>query len=219
VPEDYKTWMWPAAELEKKRKGPKKILLLLLLLLLIAAAAFGAWYFFVRDDDESASTSGSGGAKVAATTPLAGFVGNIDGLLQISARDRAKIKRAIIGAERNCRVQPAQAANDVSAVTTSRRSVLKKVQALKPPDASSTRVVNLFKRSLTSSIAANAGYSKWLADLQRSPGGCRNPAANPSYQAAQRINAQTQTAKKAFVNAYNPLAKQFGKRTWTSLQI
>jgi hypothetical protein len=212
VPADYKTWMWPAAEIEKKSKAPK-IIFLLLLLLVLAAAAGAAWYFLVRED-EQASTPAQ-----PAATPLAAFVGNIDGLLRISARDRTKIKRAIVGVERNCRVPPDQAAGDVSEVTQSRRAVLRRVRALEPPNAASKRVVELFQRSLTLSISANAGYSRWLADLQRSPAACRTPAANPSYQAAQGVNARTQTAKRAFVDAYNPLASRFGKRAWTSLQI
>jgi hypothetical protein len=216
VPPDYKTWMWPAAELEKKSKKPK-ILLLLLLLLLLAAAAFGAWYFFLRDDDEAASTTAA--KTTAAATPLAGFVGDIDGLLKISARDRVKIKRAIIGVERNCRIAPDAAAGDVNEVTASRRQVLQKVRALKPPDAAARRVVGRFERSLTLSISANGGYSRWLADLRRSPAACNRPTANANYRAAQGINARTQTAKKAFVNAYNPLARRVGKQTWTSLQI
>jgi len=217
VPPEYKTWMWPTAEVQKKSKAPKILLSLLLLLLLLGLAAAGAWYFFVRDDD--AEPGATQGGKPAAATPLAGFVGDLDGLLRISARDRAKIKRAIVGVERNCRVQPAQAATDVSAVTASRRTVLKRARALDPPTAASRRVVDLFEQSLTLSLSANAGYSKWLADLERTPAGCRNPAANPSYRSAQAINARTQTAKKSFVEAYNPLARRFDRRTWTSLQI
>jgi hypothetical protein len=219
VPAGYQTWMWPAAEIEKKSKAPKVILALLILLLLLAAAAVGAWYFFVRDDDETAAKPAAKTTPAAAATPLEKFVVGLDGLLRVSARDRAQIKRAIVGVERNCRVAPDQAATDVSAVTASRRSVLKKARALDPPNAASRRVVDLFERSLTLSLSANAGYSKWLGDLQRSPGGCENPTANANYRSAQAINARTQTAKRNFVNAYNPLARRFDRRTWTSLQI
>ena len=106
--------MWPAAEVQKKSKLPR-LLLLLLLLVLLAAVAAGAWYFLVREDDEAAAPAR------AAQTPLAGFVADVDGLLRVSARDRTRIKRAIVGVERNCRVPPGRAATDVSAVTRAAR--------------------------------------------------------------------------------------------------
>ena len=88
------------------------------------------------------------------------------------------------------------------------------------PNAQTRRLVRSLDRSLALSIQAGTAYGRWLDDL--AGGGaaaCQNPTANEHWRAAQVINGRTQTAKQQFVRSYNPLARRFDRRTWTSLDI
>jgi hypothetical protein len=206
APQPVETWHWDAV---RQKSGRGKSVLVFLLLLLFAAAAAGAgWWFFVREDDSSAAAS----SAPAATTRS--FTRGLEPLLLRSARDRARISRAVTGVAA-CSLAPGPAGQQIGQTIAGRRAVLRQVRRVRPPNARILGVRRLLERSLSLSAAAGRDYALWIASFN---GACP-VRAGPEYAKAVATNRRAQAAKTAFARAYNPIARSVGARTWRSTQF
>jgi zinc-ribbon domain len=207
APQPAETWHWDAVGQEGGRG--KVVAVFLALVLLAAGGAAAAWYFLVRDD------GGTEPAKAAATqlTPRQ-FVGRLEPLLVRSASDRARISTAVT-AVAACTLDPGTAGAQVAQTVRGRRAVLRQVQRLRAPNAQTRRAAALLARSMSTSAAAGTNYGHWIAAAN---GACPK-RTGPDYAKALAANVQAQSAKTAFARTYNPIARRFGRRTWTAGQF
>jgi len=208
APQPAETWHWDAVGQEGGGRG-KVVAVFLALLLLAAGGAAAAWYFFVRDD------GGTEPARAAATrlTPRQ-FVGRLEPLLVRSASDRARISTAVT-AVAACTLDPGTAGAQVAQTVRGRRAVLRQVRRLRPPNAQTRRAAALLARSMSTSAAAGTSYGRWIAAAN---GACPK-RTGPDYASALAANVQAQSAKAAFARTYNPIARRFGRRTYTAGQF
>ena len=207
APQPVETWQWQKVG-EGGGKG-KAVFLLFLLLLFAGAGAAAGWWFFVREDEGTplAAAAASGG------TPKQ-FVTKLEPLIVRSARDRARVSRAItqIGA---CSIGAGPAAEQISATIRGRQTVLRQVKRVPRPTAQARNAARQLEGSLTLSAAAARDYALWIASFG---GGCPL-RAGPEYAKAQATNRRAQNAKRAFTRLYNPIARRVGGRTWKSTQF
>lgn len=230
VPEGYNTWAWPALEQEQKGKSWGKIVAIVLILLLLAAGAAAAvWYFVLREDEKkpakravatkpeknpTKTTKKAGGAP-----PLKAFVFDLDPLVKRSAADRVKIVAAVGGVQNGCATAPDEGAAQADAVRQDRSILLKEAGKLKPPNAQASSALAGFKAALTNSIAANKHYIAWMKSLKAGSGCPGSFGDNADFKAAEAASVKATAAKQSFVKAYNPLARKFGKQTWSPDKI
>jgi hypothetical protein len=209
APQPKETWQWQAVGEGGGGKG-KALLVVLLLVLLAAGGAAAGWWFFVRDDGSTAKAAApaSGNAQTRA------FVGRIQPLLVRSARDRARISRAISEVSA-CSIFGRPAAAQVRATIRGRQAVLRRLRGVPRPNAQAQNTARLLDRSLRLSAAAAADYVGWI---NTALGSCP-VTSGPEFRKAQATNARAQAAKRAFSRAYNPMARQVGNRTWTHTQF
>jgi hypothetical protein len=202
--------------------------LTLVVLLLLAAVAFAGWYFFIRDDSSAkpaakakakptptASTKSTSGA----TATERAFVVGIDKLVRESAADRSKIVAAVSATQNGCSMPLDKAAAQVNSVATSRTALLRQARSLPAPTPQAVQLKRLFVASLTNSIAANKAFAAWMTGLKGASPCPGSTAGNTHFAAAQSASARATAAKTAFVQAYNPVARRYGRRTWTEAQI
>jgi hypothetical protein len=206
APQPVETWQWDAVG---QRSGRGKGLLLLLLVLLVAGAAAGAgWWFLVREDD------GAAPARAAARITPRAFVARLEPLLARSARDRARISRAVTGVAA-CSLAPGPAATQIGRTIQGRSAVLRLVRRVPVASAPMRRARLLLEQSLARSAVAGRSYSLWIASFN---GACP-VRAGPEYAQAVATNGRAQAAKAAFAKAYNPISRGAGGRTWQPTQF
>jgi hypothetical protein len=229
APPGYETWMWPAAEQE--RKSPwRKILVFLALIVLLAAAGGVIWYTLIRDDSKSETPAAAKtpAAKkkpkpVVAPVKTAGgvkaFVLDLEPLLKASAANRVKIVAAVRGVSNGCSLAPAQGAAQAQAVEKNRAGLLKRLNALKPPNAQTAAIVASFRQALTASIDANRHYAKWMQSLNGASPCPGSPTSNDDFNAAEVASTKATAAKQALAKEYNPLAAKYGRQTFSADKI
>jgi DNA-binding SARP family transcriptional activator len=135
------------------------------------------------------------------------FVVKLENFLGQSSDGRAQVRRAINGALR-CRVSPAATETRLDSVTRNRQSLLDQLAALHvPPGREALRASDLLQRAIAASIAVDGVYRDWLREHPKCPHG------SPPHTLTT-ADARATALKKRFLLAFNPLATQFGKRTW-----
>jgi hypothetical protein len=206
APQPVETWQWDAVG-QKSGRG-KGLLALLVVLLLAGAATAAGWWFFVRDDDGPAPASAA-----PPITPRA-FVARLEPLLARSARDRARISRAVTGVAA-CSLGPGPAAAQIGQTIQGRNAVLRQVRNVPVAAGPMRRARLLLEQSLARSATAGRSYSLWIASFN---GACP-VRAGPEYARAIATNSRAQAAKAAFSQAYNPIARRAGGRTWQPTQF
>jgi DNA-binding SARP family transcriptional activator len=137
------------------------------------------------------------------------FVVKLENFLGQSRTGRGQVKQAINGAL-GCRVSPAATETRLDSVTRNRQSLLDQLAALHvPPGREALRASDLLQKAIAASIAVDGVYRDWLRAHPTCPHG-RPPAA------LSAADARATALKRQFLAAFNPLAKRFGKRTWTA---
>jgi hypothetical protein len=138
----------------------------------------------------------------------------LETVLTQMASGRATL-RDTLGRASRCSLSAQAAATRVAAVALSRRHALDLLVKLSTQNTPTAPIRALLVTALTHSIAADLHYRDWLA-RQRSR--CSKTTTADS-SAAQREDRAATTAKRAFLVAFNPLARQLHLRTWTADEI
>ena len=81
-----------------------------------------------------------------------------------------------------------------------------------PKTEQALRASDLLQKSIHASFTADGHYSDWLAGRKR----CGPPGKSPELTAAHAADAQATRTKRMFVDAFNPLAGRFHRRTWAA---
>jgi sugar lactone lactonase YvrE len=158
----------------------------------------------------AAPSAPSGGSSAATTTAAR----TIETVLTQMASGRATLRDALGRASR-CSMSPRAAATRVAAVAASRRHALARLARLSTPTTLTARIKSRLQVALSHSIAADQHYRDWLAHQQ---GRCAT-TRTADLSAAARADRAATTAKRAFLAAFNPLARKLHLRTWSADQI
>lgn len=143
---------------------------------------------------------------------LQSFVVKMENLISQS-NDGRKAVIAIVGSAAACKLPARQALLRLAAVEQNRQSLLDQVAALTVPAGRNPLLVTQrFQRAIQLSIASDFGYRAWLRGLAAP---CSPARAAATLRSVTR-DGRVAKAKAAFVAAFNPLARRFGRRTWTA---
>ena len=107
----------------------------------------------------------------------------------------------------------------VGSVADNRQSILDRLASLDAPNARTAQVESLLQSSMSHSIAADIHYRDWLNSVQNTSFDSCSLPQTTDFSLAQAEDRQASAAKQAFVSAFNPLAAQFGLRTWSESEI
>jgi sugar lactone lactonase YvrE len=152
--------------------------------------------------------SSSGTQKTVAT-----LANRIELFLSQMASGRTKLKLALARAL-SCSISARTAAVQVGEVAVSRQRILSLLSKLGAPTRQAAQIKTRLQIALTHSIAADIHYRDWLA-RQGTRCATMTPST-PDLAAAQREDVQATAAKRRFVAAFNPLARQLHLRTWSA---
>jgi hypothetical protein len=144
-------------------------------------------------------------------TNLAPFVVKIENFLRQSSDGRREAAVTIDAATR-CALPRRAAVARLDRVQRNRQSLLQQAAALSVPSGDEPlRASDLLQQAIQASISADWHYRDWL--LARKD--CATPGGS-DYRAARKADGQASLAKERFASVFNPLARRFGKRTWTA---
>jgi hypothetical protein len=156
-----------------------------------------------------------GGGSSASNRELATFVSRLENFLVQSSEGRREVS-ASIAAAFHCKLQPRAAAERLNRVQRNRQSLLQQIAALTvPDDQQAARASDLFQKAAQASIAADWHYRDWLLGRTR----CGPPDESPDIRAALAADRKATLAKRAFVAAFDPLARRVGQREWTAAEF
>ncbi len=187
----------PSAAVEAPAAPSRRWPLVALAAAAIAIAAVATVFAVTRD-------GGSG-----SDSTMRPFVHKLEGFLGQSALGRQQVVGAIHGATQ-CKLGRAAAVAEINRVERNRQSLLQAVAALNVPDENAAiRASDLLQQAIQASIATDEYYRDWLVDR----GSCV-PGARPGLKALLAADAEATRAKKQFVAAFNPLARDVHARVW-----
>ena len=193
---------------ESNRPGPNRRLRLILATLAALAVGLAA-VAVARTLD-----SGDGSATETPTSADVGtFVDRIENVLEQSAAGRREI-RAALNAGFSCAISPDEAARRISSVADNRQSVLEQLGSLQTPTPETDDIVTLLQRALQQSIEADRHYRDGFLEIQA---GVRCPLpSNPSFDLAANSDKLATVAKRRFVAAFDPLARERDRPEWSA---
>jgi DNA-binding SARP family transcriptional activator len=146
---------------------------------------------------------------------LRAFVGKLENFLAQS-RDGRREVAATISAAAACRLGGTAALTRLSTVQRNRQSLLQQLAALSvPDDPAALRASDRLQKAEQASIAADWHYGDWLLARKR----CGRPDRSPALRAARAADLRATRAKQRFLVTFNPLARQYGQRTWHSTEF
>jgi DNA-binding SARP family transcriptional activator len=153
---------------------------------------------------------GSSGKSSAGPAELRSFVDKVENFLVQSRDGRQTVATAVAGAF-TCKLTPQVARARLDQVQRNRQSLLQQAAALAVPDTEQAlRVSDLLQQSVHASFTADGHYSDWLAARKR----CGPPDRSPELLAASAADRTATRTKRAFVAAFDPLARRFDRRVW-----
>lgn len=155
-----------------------------------------------------------GGATTESTNAdVATFVDRIENVLEQSAAGRREIGAAL-SAGFSCSISPDEAARRIASVADNRQSILEQLGSIQALTAETGQIVTLLQRALQQSIEADRHYRDGFLELQA---GTRCPLpSNPSFDLAAKADRSATVAKKRFVGAFDLLAREHGRPTWSA---
>ncbi|MEE4542580.1 hypothetical protein V2S66_11460 [Streptomyces sp. V4-01] len=170
------------------------------------------------------TSTGAGGADVTdeptptETTPTEdpqSEAAALDALVSQSADERSQVSAAVADAEQ-CGPDAGlgQDATTLQGAADTRTSLAEQATAL-PMDAvaGGSDAAQLLSTALDASSSADADYARWATAL--ADGTCRTGATHDQsdYVSGGQDSTTAQQAKSAFVDAWNPIAQQYGLAT------
>jgi DNA-binding SARP family transcriptional activator len=190
------------ASVSQPAPRPRRALLLAATLALAVAAAVAA-VLLLRDGGAEPSA-----ARPASSPQLRSFVNTVENFLAQSHEGRVDVMRVLAGAF-DCSLSPQVAAAQLDGVQENRQSLLEQLAALNvPEEEAAVQSADLLQKASHASIAADWIYRDWLRGRTTCVRGSKAPAA------ARRTDARATALKRRFLDAFDPLAKRFGKRVW-----
>jgi DNA-binding winged helix-turn-helix (wHTH) protein len=191
-----------------KRPGMSRRLRWTLAALIALATAGAVVLVLVMRNPESGPTT-----KAPMDARVATFVDRIENVLEQSAAGRREIRAALNGGF-GCSISPDEAARRVSSVADNRQSILEQLGSLRAPTSKADEIVTLLQRALQQSIEADRHYRDGFLELQA---GTRCPLPpNAAFDLALKSDKRATVAKKRFVAAFNGLARENGRPTWSA---
>ena len=149
----------------------------------------------------------------ASDVALRTFVDRVENVLEQSASGRSEIASAL-SAGFACSISHAAAGQRIASVADNRESILVQIGTLSGPTAEAGDMLTLLQRALQESIEADRHYRDGFFALA-AHSTCPLPG-NTGFSLAAKSDARATRAKQRFVAAFNPLAKEFGRRTWSA---
>lgn len=145
------------------------------------------------------------------------LMATLDTYLTRSALVRPTVQTAIDGVRSCSQSAPSGEAALQQAINT-RQDILNRLQALSPSGLpGGTQLISTLSAAMQNSIEADKDYQNWMAEFARSGSACgSDPSQDPDFLAGQNASGRAATAKKAFVNIWNPMALRYGKKTYAS---
>ena len=141
------------------------------------------------------------------------FVDRIENVLEQSAAGRREIRAALNGGF-NCSISPDEAARRISSVADNRQSILEQLGSIQALTPETGEIVTLLQRALQQSIEADRHYRDGFLEIQS---GTRCPLpSNPSFDLAAKADTAATVAKRRFVSAFDVLAREHGRPTWSA---
>jgi predicted Ser/Thr protein kinase len=186
----------------RMRRPRKRRALIAAALLALAVAAVVATVLATRTSHHT-----------AANPKLRTFAERIENVLEQSASGRGDLNAALT-AGLNCKISAADAARRIASAADNRESILVQLGSLATPTQQADNVVTLLQRALQQSIEADRHYRDGFATIP--PGTSCPLPPNADFALAKRTSVQATAAKHRFVAAFNPLARGFKLRMWSS---
>lgn len=142
----------------------------------------------------------------------------LDGILTQSSSGRSNLSTILASVQApDCSITPTTASAEIQTVIDNRTSTEQALQQLSSAD--SPQLANLkttLTAALEASLASDRSYQRAVDNLF----GCDTLSpSDPYMQAAAGTDGQATQAKQAFVEAYNPLAQQYGLPTRSADQL
>lgn len=142
----------------------------------------------------------------------------IERLLIDSGTARKTLNDTILGPFQDCELDGSVAYDQMDAIIANRTRI-RDAAAVLAQDADPT-VRDLgakLQAALQASLDSNYKYQTWMGEY-RYYSFCPS-LEDPMRQAANADSSRATTAKQVFVNTYNPIAFDYGMRTWTDAEI
>jgi hypothetical protein len=154
----------------------------------------------------TATASASAQAEKQAATQLAA-------LLPQSGADRGKVVNAVVDVQ-NCGKNLAQDAATFSTAAANRQTLLTKLSALPGRAALPPAMISALNGAWQASAQADTDLSKWAQDELSH--GCRKSKVgnDANLKASYGPDGQATTDKQSFTRQWNPLARQYGLKTY-----
>jgi serine/threonine-protein kinase len=158
-----------------------------------------------------ASRDSSSGAND--NVALRTFVDRVENVLEQSASGRSEIASAL-SAGFGCSISHQEAGRRIASVADNRESILVQIGTLPAPTPQADDVLTLLQRALQHSIEADRHYRDGFLGL---PPNAPCPLSRTGdFSLAATSDTRATRAKTRFVTAFNPLATQVDRRTWSA---
>jgi hypothetical protein len=136
------------------------------------------------------------------------YVSTIELALQSSAPMRTELTN-VTTAINNCRIWPGVAVERLAAVQADRRTQLKLLQSVQPPDAGVDLQQQLFS-AYRASLQADTDLIAWLKGVKvAQPGDLCGHLNEPLFQKYLEGSKAASAAKKNFAASFDPVARKF----------
>ncbi len=155
---------------------------------------------------------------------MRGFVLSLETILDHSAAGRGDVGTLVERVKNGCGIQPNEASIKIREVIGNRNSVLSELAGMSLPagNAQAAELRALLQEAINHSVQADIYYQGWMDWLYDDWGYYSNyywcpysaPTYYSSYSDALAEDGEASRAKQAFVDAFNPVAEQYGQPTW-----
>jgi serine/threonine protein kinase len=188
-----------------------------------AAGAFVAWQANYRSNPMPASSSSTTQESPASSKPPTSATSSAATMHALgvyvarSASVRPTVQPALDGV-RNCSQTAASGQATLQQVIGTREDILVGLRALSPSGLpNGAQLTAALTAAMQESVTADRYYQAWMADFAHLGYTCgSDPGQNPNYAAGQDASVKATTAKKAFLDIWNPLAPSYGEKTYSS---
>jgi hypothetical protein len=155
------------------------------------------------------ATSSSPSAQQAATS--------LAGLLAQSVTDRSSTVNAVNDVSQ-CGPTLSQDSQILEGAAAARQRLLSQLASLPGRSVLSGKMLQALTGAWLASATADRDFAQWAQD-ELSKGCTQNDQADPNFQAASAPDTQATTDKKAFVSLWNPIAAQYGLKSYLWNQL
>ena len=238
VPPPPQRFATPPPRGRPPRRGWAVALAAAVVLIITAAGAFAAWRYLghpssapspgTTQSPSSPGPSTPGPSTPGPSTPgpstpgqsAADVMSILGGYLARSASVRPTIQPAIDGV-RSCAQDPASGQAVLKQAINTRQDILNGLRTLSPAGLpNGAQLINSLIDAMQNSVTADQDYQDWMADIASGASACgSNPSQNSHYAAGNTADAEATSAKKAFIQVWNPMAPSYGQKTYSYMDF